>query len=176
MIVRAFTAVEFDENTKAALGSLCYGLPGVRWVDQELMHLTLHFLGDVHIEPVREILSDFAMPQPFRIVLSGVGRFVSRSGGAIWAGVAHSQPLLDLHEDLARLFRLAGIAIEKRKFQPHVTFARVKTTPDRDVHAYLEQFASFRLEPPLITNLTLFESQLRPDGPVHIPLDVYDFS
>jgi 2'-5' RNA ligase len=175
--MRAFTALELDEPARDDLASMCHGLPGVRWVDPSVMHLTLHYLGeDVREEMVREALDSVQMPPAFSATLSGVGRFLSRNGGAIWVGLEPCEPLLRLHESMGRALRAAGLPIEKRKFQPHITLGRIRSTPERDIHTYLEQFAGYRRVLPAFAGLTLFESQLRPDGPVHTALEFYEFT
>lgn len=175
--MRAFTALELDEAARDDLASLCHGLPGVRWVDPAVMHLTLHFLGeDVQAELVLEALESVQMPPAFSAVLSGVGRFLSKNGGAIWAGFEPCEPLMRLQDSMTRALRAAGIPVEKRKYQPHITLGRIRSTPERDIHAYLEQFRGYRRELPPFTGVTLFESHLRPDGPVHTALEFYEFT
>lgn len=174
--MRAFIALELDEETQDDLGALCYGLPDVRWVDPSLMHLTLHFLGDVELEPVLEALASVPMPPSFSVTLSGVGRFLAKTGGAIWVGVEDSEPLARLHESMRRALRLAGVPLEKRKFQPHITLGRIRATPDEEIHAYLEQFAGYRRALSPFSGVTLFESQLRPDGPLHTAVEHYEFT
>lgn len=175
--MRAFTALELDEETQDNLGSLCYGLPDVRWVDPSLLHLTLHFLGDdVVLEPLLDALASVPMPPPFAVTLSGVGRFLGKTGGAIWVGVEESEPLLRLHESMRRALRLAGVPLDKRKFQPHITLGRIRATPDAEIHSYLEQFAGYRRALPPFSGVTLFESQLRPDGPIHTAVEHYEFT
>lgn len=174
--MRAFVALELDEPSAEDLASLCYGLPGVRWVDPTLMHLTLHFLGDVSLDQAAEALLQVTMPERFSVTLSGVGRFISRNGGALWVGVEPSEDLNHLHASMGRVLRRAGIAVEKRKFQPHITLGRIRSTPDSDLHAYLDHFAGYRRDLPPFTGVTLFESQLRPEGPIHSVVEHYEFT
>ena len=53
--IRAFIAIHLPPEVQAALGRVAAvlgeGLPrgAVRWVRPELMHLTLHFLGDTDV-------------------------------------------------------------------------------------------------------------------------------
>ena len=57
---RLFVAIDLPAGIKERLSSICYGLPGARWVGSEQIHLTLRFIGDVDstvFKDVREALT-----------------------------------------------------------------------------------------------------------------------
>ena len=46
-MMRLFVALTLPEEIREALAALENGLPGVRWVPEENLHLTLRFIGEV---------------------------------------------------------------------------------------------------------------------------------
>jgi RNA 2',3'-cyclic 3'-phosphodiesterase len=63
--------------------------------------------------------------------------------------------------------QLLGFAIEKRPFRPHVTIARMRR--GQPAEASIKASAKRGFGPVLfsVTDLTLFESELRPEGSVY---------
>jgi 2'-5' RNA ligase len=148
---------------------------GLRWVDPAVMHLTLRFLGAVG-EPVGSqavaacggTLARHAFPIGF--------------GGLAWLPDASRPRVLVLPvtrgaEGLLRLKREVderlppGVPAEgARPFRPHLTLARVRddwgAAVRRAANDLLEVGAA--LEPScLVDHVTLYESDLRPSGPVY---------
>ena len=46
-MIRLFVALEIPESVRERLGMLQGGVPGARWVDDDQLHLTLRFIGEV---------------------------------------------------------------------------------------------------------------------------------
>ena len=175
--VRAFIAVEVSDKVKAGLNAfqsvVRSRVPGARLVSTETMHLTLVFMGDTPREflPQVEAAMDSVAAgfAPLRFEVRGVGAFGSaRAPRVIWAGIADCGPLMDLQARLAAELRERGAKLESRPFSPHLTIARLKPGARADDVAGLtaaERDRSFgRVE---ARRLLLFESDLRPKGPVH---------
>lgn len=98
----------------------------------EKWHVTLVFLGDVpdHAAVV-DSLSALSRPAPFRLRLSGAGRF----GSVLWAGLAGDLPAL---HDFRETVRSALPPSDPRPFRPHLT---VSYRFDRRLAAALEGYA-----------------------------------
>jgi 2'-5' RNA ligase len=102
--------------------------PGVRPVPIAQLHLTLHFLGDVDETVRAAVVAGLGRVQldPFSIAIRGTGVFPPRGRPSVlWAGVAPSPALLDLHAAVGGQVEAAGIAVESRPYLPHVTLARL---------------------------------------------------
>jgi len=141
------------------------GMP-VRWQDEEQLHVTLRFIGEVE-RPVAEDLAAHLAAfrfDPLEATLDGVGRFARRRGGALWAGVAPKEPLRALAARLDRLCQGVGLAPERRAYHPHLTVARWSGAEPAAVGRWLERHA--RLSGPSwsIGRVTLFESRLHRAG------------
>jgi 2'-5' RNA ligase len=105
-----------------AVAHLRAALAGRRTSPPDQWHVTLAFLGDV-LDPV--LLYDglgaaAARTPPFELHLAGGGAFTGAR--ASWAGLAGDLHALGaLAADVQHAGRNAGIALEPRRFRPHVT-------------------------------------------------------
>src|SRR5262249_28205162 len=109
------------------------GEQGIKWVVPEQFHYTLKFLGETPEEAVpraaeaaRAIIPQFA---PFSLTLAGGGAVPQqRRAQVLWVGATEGVPLLArLAESLDRSLMERGFSPETRRFNPHLTLARMKT-------------------------------------------------
>ena len=116
-----------------------------------------------------------AVIDPARLV-RGLADAVERKGvpTAVWAGVPLSDPLAQLQRRVERACRRAGLALERRAYRPHITLARLRRTA-APVGDWLAKHGTLRAGPWQVEGFTLFESQLRPEGPLYSPLVDYEF-
>ena len=113
--------------------------PDFRWQDDEQLHLTLRFVGEVE-RPVAEDLAAALgriRARPFEIRLKGVGRFDQRNSGALWAGVEPRDPLAALAAKVERVSVGVGLEPERRAFHPHITLARWKGRRSREAEEFV---------------------------------------
>jgi 2'-5' RNA ligase len=103
-MIRLFVAVELPETVRDRLLTLEGGVPGARWVNEDQMHLTLRFIGEVDdnvANDVDDALSGIRAPG-FELELSGVGEFGGKNPRALWAGVRPNPALLHLQKKLQK--------------------------------------------------------------------------
>ena len=82
------------------------------------LHLTLHFIGNVSRETAQAVEAS-----AFELKMDRVGHF--RPPRVAWLGPATTPPALaDLHAALASVLAPCGYRAERRRFTPHLTFAR----------------------------------------------------
>lgn len=104
----------------------------VKWVDPELAHITLKFLGDTQTDRVpaieRELESVAAKLEGAEGVVGGVGAFPSTSRARIiWLGLdGDLSPLGRLARDVDSTMSGIGFAPEARPFRPHITLGRLR--------------------------------------------------
>lgn len=178
---RLFTALEIPRDAALSLSLLRGGLPGARWIDVENYHLTLRFIGDVDGYVADEIAGELDRVQrpQIQLSLSGVGAFGSKKPHSIYAGVSNSPGLLALQAEIDRICKRAGVAGDPRKFQPHVTLARLRNASDLDVAHYLSGRGNFSTLPFKVTRFVLMSSRNSVGGGPYIieeawPLDAVD--
>lgn len=172
-LTRSFVAVMLPEDVAARLAGLVRGDAG-RAVAPENLHLTLAFLGELEdsaLEAVHESLAS-VRAAPVDIAFGPPGTFGRPAPRQLWLSVAPSPALSDLHRQVQRAIRDAGVTLERRKFVPHVTLARFGSRGAPPMDRVLRDpggpLPSFRA-----AAFSLVASALRPDGPVYEELASY---
>lgn len=166
---RLFIGLRPPSDIRAALLACRGGVGGARWQDDDQLHLTLRYIGEVdrHVaEDVAIAMARVRSSMP-KVALQGVGRFEKQGRtNAIWAGVAPLEPLATLHQKVDRALTRIGLAPETRAYLPHITLARLPRAlgAEAEVDAFLSRHAGLSSPPFGLTHLTLFESQLTRDG------------
>src|SRR5689334_4179105 len=125
---RLFVAIRPPEPIRDLLIDAMDDSPDFRWQDDEQLHLTLRFVGEVD-RPIAEDLAAAlgrVRSEPFELRISGVGRFEQRSSGALWAGVEPKAPVAALAGKFERSCQEIELQPERRAFFPHITLARWK--------------------------------------------------
>ncbi|MCL6582094.1 MAG: RNA 2',3'-cyclic phosphodiesterase [bacterium] len=135
--MRLFIAINFPDKVKQVLGSLIKELrelpSDTKWVEEENLHLTVQFLGNVLEGQVPDVVAALkrsaAGVSPFRLDLGGVGVFPSIERPRVfWAGVSGETAVLSrLHRQVRREMEQIGFEPEKRRFSPHLTLARLRS-------------------------------------------------
>jgi RNA 2',3'-cyclic 3'-phosphodiesterase len=163
---RLFVAIRPPQPIRDLLIDAMDDSADFRWQDDEQLHLTLRFVGEVE-RPVAEDLAatlGSIRAQIFELRIAGVGRFEQRNSGALWAGVEPKPPVAALAAKVERACQSAGLEPERRAFHPHITLARWKGRRTREVHDFLERRAGLSSEPFVVDRFILFESRLSRHG------------
>lgn len=163
---RLFVAIRPPEPIRDLLVDAMDQSADFRWQDDEQLHITLRFVGEVD-RPAADDLADslgLIRAPPLELRIAGVGRFERRNSGALWAGVEPKPPLAALAAKAERACQSIGLAPERRAFHPHVTLARWKGRRTREVHDFLERRAGLASPPFAVDRFILFESHLSRHG------------
>ncbi|MFL6758704.1 RNA 2',3'-cyclic phosphodiesterase [Sphingomonas sp.] len=163
---RLFVAIRPPEHIRDLLIDAMDDSADFRWQDDEQLHLTLRFVGEVE-RPFAEDLADALgriRAESFQMRVSGVGRFEQRNSGALWAGVDPKPPLAALAAKVERTCVAAGLEPERRAFHPHITLARWKGRRARELASFLERTRGLASDPFEVHEFTLFESRLSRHG------------
>ncbi|MGB8623803.1 MAG: RNA 2',3'-cyclic phosphodiesterase [Paracoccaceae bacterium] len=163
-MIRAFVGLSLPDAHRFELMLLQQGLPVRRAVAPENLHLTLCFLGEVaepELEEVHDALNRINAPA-FEMALSGLGMFGGAKPRNVHVGVAESPALRHLQAKVETAARGVGLAIDARRFVPHVTLARLN--PARLDLPRLERFVAarigFALAPFAVEDFRLYSSHL----------------
>ena len=181
--MRAFVAIDVPEAVKDALGRAQETLRAtgadLKPVGRDGMHLTLAFLGEVPdgvVERLGACLDEAVRAFPFFAVpVREVGFFGSPgSPRVVWAGLQAAGTTL------AGLQAAVGSAVqacagpdwswqpEARAFVPHLTLARVRSARNAAaLVAACDKLKDRAFGDMPVERVTLFRSDLRPDGPHH---------
>jgi 2'-5' RNA ligase len=163
---RLFVAIRPPESIRDLLVDAMDDSADFRWQNEEQLHLTLRFVGEVE-RPMAEDLANALSRirvEPFAIRVSGVGRFEQRNAGALWAAVDPKEPVAALAAKTERACQQVGLEPEHRAFHPHITLARWKGRRTREAADFLDRRRGLASEPWDIDAFILFESRLSRHG------------
>jgi RNA 2',3'-cyclic 3'-phosphodiesterase len=171
--MRLFVALDLPWTLRDHLSALAgSGVPGARWVPPENYHLTLRFIGETPGHRAEDI--DTALTglraRRFPLTLTGLGTFTK--GGrstALWVGVERNPQLEHLQTKIETALQRCGVEPERRRFQPHVTLARLDNMPEGKLMTFVQAHNLFRAEPVSVEHFTLFSSQLGKEASVYTP-------
>ncbi|MEC9274481.1 MAG: RNA 2',3'-cyclic phosphodiesterase [Candidatus Neomarinimicrobiota bacterium] len=142
----------------------------IRWVRDGNMHLTLKFIGNTteeSIDSINNAIHDVVKDTPFiNLSISGTGCFSKRDrANTLWVGIKGDldkleQLILNINNKLEPL----GFPIERRKFLPHITIARINSNQKKkpDISNFLN--TTFMELPMKIVKINLMQSQSFPKG------------
>lgn len=163
---RLFVAIRPPESVRDLLIDAMDESADFRWQDDEQLHLTLRFIGEVE-RPIANDLADALCrirARAFQLKIAGVGRFEQRSAGALWAAVEPKAPVGALAAKVERVCQENGLEPERRTFHPHITLARWKGRRTREVQDFLERRRDLTSGPFEVSEFILFESRLSRHG------------
>lgn len=180
--MRLFIALNLPGELKArlaaeVLGPLRARLPGVRWVREETLHVTLLFLGergDAEADEARAVVREVAAShEPFTASLAGLGMFPNPTRPrVIWLGLSAAASVLALHRALRLEHARLGAPFEGRAFSPHVTLGRVPPSAEASTREALPAaLAAVRFSAPVaFGSVELMRSEPTPRGPRYTAL------
>lgn len=178
--IRAFVAIRPPEEIVDRLMDLQTDLRDVHWTPADNLHLTLVFLG-AHPGPVLSdvdaALLEIDTPA-FELSLAGVGALGGRDARVVYAGVRENGTLRQLHAKAAQAARQAEIALDRKRFRPHVTLGRAARGGMSAValERWLNEHALFEAEPFLVDRVGLYRSELGSGPPRYELLAEYELS
>jgi RNA 2',3'-cyclic 3'-phosphodiesterase len=168
-MIRLFIALRPPEAVRDVLLDAQDGVEGARWQDEDQLHLTLRFVGEVDRRPAEDLvdaLGEIVAP-PFLLEVRGVGYF-ERKGRThtLWAGLTPSVALMLLQRKIERACQSAGFPREPRKFAPHITLARIGgRTPG--IPEWLARHGSLTAPEWKVERFGLYESRLGKAGALY---------
>ena len=172
---RLFVAIRPPSDIRDLLLDLMEGVRGARWQDEEQLHLTLRFIGEVDRHQAQDLVAALGTVRHprFQLALNGVGTFERRGQPVtLWAGVTPHDQLKALHKKVDQAIVRAGLEPDRRAYSPHITLARLK----RDTGSIGELMAGagrISSDPFAVDAFCLYESELTPAGAVYTVVERY---
>ncbi|MHB1119990.1 MAG: RNA 2',3'-cyclic phosphodiesterase [Bellilinea sp.] len=178
---RAFLAIELSQDIQLHLREVQQqlsemGIRCVRWVSTNNIHLTLQFLGETPRAKLDQLTLQLkpvvAAQAVFSFQVQGLGAFPNtHRPRVIWIGLQAPAGLATLQNVLENTVQSVGISVEDRPFSPHLTLGRVKreAAPSeiQNLSLALDELKVGILGSITVKIVTLFRSDLHPDGPVY---------
>lgn len=146
----------------------------MRWQNDNQLHLTLRFIGEVERPMADDIAAELQRIrlEGFSIALDGVGKFEKRRQGALWAGIQPREQLKSLAAKVERACQAAGVEPEQRAYRPHITLARWNGRA-QGVDRFLERHGGLSSDPWEVRQFILYESRLGQGGAHYEPVAEY---
>lgn len=178
--MRLFFSIELPPIIHGDLACLPAEIPQTRWIPATNLHLTLQFIGDVSKEAALEIKKAVTpiSETGFVMRLTGVGAFPDQKRPSVlWVGVEADEALINLQRAIFSALQLLDLHLEKRRFAPHITIARIRASNRRgsrpDISSWLETNRAFGSKSFNVTEFHLFSSELRPSGAIYRSVATY---
>lgn len=180
--LRTFVAVDLGKNLRSRCAALQETLArsgaDVKWVEEENLHVTLLFLGEVDDRTVPDVCRTVAQVagrhEGFALAVQAVGCFPNpRRPRVVWAGVgAGAQELVAIHDALeGPLQDLGCYRREERQYTPHITLGRARGEQSTDgLATALARKADWQGGIVEVRELLVLSSQLMREGPVYAVL------
>ncbi|PKN78077.1 MAG: RNA 2',3'-cyclic phosphodiesterase [Candidatus Cloacimonetes bacterium HGW-Cloacimonetes-1] len=181
-MLRTFIALEIPEEPRRQICEYlkqwqAVSTRGINWVKPENLHLTLLFIGDTEPALVPRMIGKIEraceLYDPFPLSISGCELFPAVNPRLLWAKlVAENRSIYSMPAALNKELQVLGIEPEIKALKLHITMARLKSQQPEWLEREFHQ-ANFDLDSFEYDTLTLYQSVLRPDGPVYTPLEQF---
>jgi 2'-5' RNA ligase len=172
-LIRTFIAVELDPDFGEKIRQIQERFAGfdLKFVNPEIVHITLKFLGDIKesmVDPVAAAL-DSIMCGPFEAKVGGLGVFPKPSNPKVlWLGATGN--FKTLHDDVETVLKPFKFKEDERAFTAHATLARVKSLNKDQKTAFinvLNELNNIEIGSLQVNKVLLKKSTLTPDGPIY---------
>jgi len=179
--LRAFIAVKIPSTPllRKVLKRLETMGRSVKPVSADKLHVTLKFLGDTDPKMISEIsnaLSESAAGEPtIDLQIIGLGAFPRiQRPSVIWAGLEDGETMVRIADSLEEKLQRLGFPKEQRKFQPHLTLARIRSKPPEELAELINENQRTEFGVVSVESVKLFQSELESHGPRYTVLASVD--
>ncbi len=148
----------------------------IKWIQDNQWHLTLKFLGDTREETIGSLIHDVSLGirklPCMNLHLFSLGLFKNLHNPRIlWIGIKPDAMLSDVAKFINEITLQYGFEAENREFSPHLTIGRIKEIRHTSIlNTTIGQFKDTSFGTVRISEIIFYESILKPDGPVYIPI------
>lgn len=180
--IRTFIAVVPSDRIRRNLANVINKISPLssayRWVREDHLHLTIHFIGNLPNREIPEfcqaVADQIRTIAPFELEIKGIGAFpTDEEPRVIWAGVDQGQAELKrLNQELEPLLAHWGINKDRNKFEPHLTLGRLQRG-ERWNEALRRELRRLAVHPAgscLIDKVIVYSSYLDRSGPTYTPM------
>jgi len=151
----------------------------IKWTALENIHVTILFIGDTEEQNLKEIesvLKDTCTGTGgYELVLRGLGVFRNLDDPRIiWTGLDSCDRLTQFNRLLLQRLSEVVYKLAERPFNPHITLGRIKQIADKSKLVQLTgQYQKTEIQRINVNEVILYESILKPEGPIYTPIEIY---
>jgi 2'-5' RNA ligase len=169
--MRTFVAIPLPKEIRENIykESKEFDAEGVKLVEEENLHLTLAFLGELKEQRVEEVKNEISKIKfkKFKLSLKGFGTFPGFLR-VIFVNV-NANELELLHKEVVKALKNLNLIFDER-FSPHVTIARVnKLSKDKveSIRKKIEEKKETDFGNFLVDKICVMSSKLTQNGPIY---------
>lgn len=181
--MRLFIATNFPagviDDLNARVVRLKPRLPAASWVRPESQHLTFAFLAEQPEALVDKIAppltSALSAIRSFEAHMSGCGFFPNpRHARVGWIGLQPEASFVTIASAVREVVTTHGVELDRADFKPHLTLMRIRDRwPPASIDLFQHSLRDYRSAPFAVSHVTLYASQLNPNGAIHTPLRTF---
>lgn len=153
----------------------------INWVPENNFHLTLRFIGDTTRQQLYNLVDGLdalaPMFSPYEIKVEGAGYFSAKGKPRVlFLKVIYPEELQRLVSGVEQLVVETGFHPELKPFRPHLTLGRIKHLENSSRFiAILDSLPQHEYQHQMVSEIILYQSILRPEGPVYKPIQKFEF-
>jgi len=174
--MRIFIAIPLPAEVKERLNQVSrdFAKFPAKWVEEENLHITLVFVGEVSEEDKIGKISgvlDNVNCGPITLEVGGLSLFPSEKEARLLVAKigGEEEKLAQLSEKIKDGLRKEKIGFDEKPFRPHITLARFKDIGSKQQKALRAEVGAIKLPKMKFAakEIMLVESQLTPTGPIY---------
>jgi RNA 2',3'-cyclic 3'-phosphodiesterase len=152
----------------------------IKWVEPNNIHITLKFFGETEESRIEEISNQLMMVAsrhtPFKFSIKGTGVFgSSHNPRVIWFGINENKALQNLSTNVLNSMATIGWEKDRQNFVPHLTMGRIKHVGDKNkLKELVSKNRDIDIQEENLNEFYLFESILKPQGPIYTVLKIFE--
>lgn len=154
-------------------------LPNAAWVRAESQHVTFAFLGEQPDEVAQRLEAPLAkalanVPR-FDASMHGCGLFPNARRARVgWVGLDPEGPFVTAADAVRGAVTGSGYNYDGAEFRPHLTLMRMRDPwPPASIALFQSSLRDYRSAPFCVETVSLYSSQLRPEGALHTVLQTF---
>jgi 2'-5' RNA ligase len=151
----------------------------IKWVEPNNIHITLKFFGETEESGIAEINNQLEMVssrhKSFKFYIKGTGIFGSSyNPRVIWFGINENKELENLSTDVLNSMATIGWQKDRQNFVPHLTMGRIKFISNKNkLKELVDRFKDVAIQEEDLNEFYLYESVLKPQGPIYNVLKTF---
>lgn len=151
----------------------------INWVQEDNFHLTLRFIGNTNRDQLYTLVDRLekvvAGQASFQFKIKGAGYFKSKgSPRVLFVNIVEEEKLIQLVEKVEAAVVSVGFQKELKPFRPHLTLGRIKYLEDRTLFCQMmDELPQTEYQKVEVREFILYQSILRPEGPVYKPIQTF---
>lgn len=180
-MIRLFVALLIPDEVKSIVFDHCNSAiqnsSDYKWEEEDKIHLTLKFIGEVKVELLPKITNEIEFVENFSSFNCSISKFDFfyrfKEAKILWCNLDTDDSIISLVDELNVRLKKFNIESETRKFKGHLTLMRVKRKVSEE---FIKSFKEYKFSPVKFTanEIALVQSILKPTGSEYKVLKIYE--